>query len=237
MPLPYTPDGSTYHTTPRVLSGDDDQHEASYNVCLGDAYDNIEFVRLGHGADVAAIGATIEHIKDAIPGYRSNWVEANLAAVAQPPAGWERQGVFGPPRWIQTDVSDYPLWIPLAGVIPPIATKMQVASFAVSLIGAAGHGATLPTMPEVYLVSVPRLAENPLAAVTIHGTAAVPQTGTTVALYERPITFSSGFLDPYISYDPARLYFIRVRGESGTNYIPSLRLIAARILVVYDPEL
>jgi hypothetical protein len=236
MPLTYAPNGSTYHSAPRVLSGDDDQHEASYNVCLGDAYDNIAWVKSLTELEMSTRETQDDIIKGSIPGWGPTLCEVNLADAFTPPAGWAPWGVFGPPVWIQTDFgTGYALFLPVANAIPKLDGRTSITSLSCILRGASGHAALPEALPNITLVSIARNTLDP-TTLTYHGVeAAAPPAGLNVTMYEQPTLFSLTLAEP-VTYTHTRIFGIRVVGEHGTNSVAGLRLQAARVGVAYVPE-
>lgn len=122
-----------------------------------------------------------------------------------------------------TGVAGGDFWIPLHGVLPPYG---KITRFGINLYGATGHGALPSVMPVVELV---RRANSLIVSVA-------PETIDTVADTSGDVSTYQGSHEVYKAVDhtidPTRDYYIRVKGESGTNSAVGSIFLAPSIDIV-----
>lgn len=218
MSTTYEATGATYDATIPVVTDDDDQRAISYNPTGQRIGDNIEWLRKFTMNDLARY----------VPAYMAHKREVEVKS-GYCASGWADSSAGNMPQWTQTNSTQYPLMFPISSLLP---YRSAISWFALELCGASGHGGTLPgTAPTAELIRFPRDAANPGSATAEILDVATLPSGLTVAGYEVPFEIEHTLATKH-AYDARYLYFIRMLGESGTNYQAGLRVQAVRFEVV-----
>ena len=232
MSTTYAPD-TTYHWSVRVLTDDDPQIAASYNVCLEDVADNAAAAYTGLITEQGERAAEDAATRALIPGYNPTVLEVDLSA-AYAIAGWNRVSEPSMPRWRQnTDMTggdSYRLWIPLVNALPRINGGVKITSVGVTIHPGVGHSGVPSERPYVILARVYRGAENPVTGVEYLQTVAMAATLPDAMSYEAQRNIAGSLGTPH-AINTEYLYYLLVGGESGTNYMPGLMVQAARLAV------
>lgn len=150
---------------------------------------------------------------------------AHGAATFVGATAWEKVvTATGQPYWSQRTNSTDKLIVPLYSMPPGV----KIASFSAVFEGYTGHAA-IPQFPPVVELCTTNYNTSSGVAMSVIDT--VTDTTAVVADYQSPHTVTKTLASAYGPIVAGQVFYIRITGENGTNYVTGLQMISAAYTV------